>query len=116
MYRPRVQGLQVGQVLVIRNSDDHERKYQALLLQGQYRLTDAWTVAGNWTWQTTDADAFHWRPVVEWEDMLNSKFKYGPDLLYTDVAKMTWGPFRTLKPPMPSQHDIFKDPPDVPTV
>ncbi len=24
----------------------------------------------NWTWQTTDADAFHWRPVVEWEDMI----------------------------------------------
>ena len=54
--------------------------------------------------------------VVEWDDMLNSKFRYGPDLLYTDAAKMTWGPFRTLKPPMPSQHDIFKDPPDVPTV
>ncbi len=53
--------------------------------------------------------------VVEWEDMLTSKFKYGPDLLYTDAAKMTWGPFRTLKPPMPSQHDIFKDPAEVPT-
>ena len=54
--------------------------------------------------------------VVEWDDMLNSKFKYGPDLLYTAPAQMTWGAFRTLKPPMPNQHDIFKDPPEVPTV
>jgi myo-inositol 2-dehydrogenase / D-chiro-inositol 1-dehydrogenase len=54
--------------------------------------------------------------VVEWDNMLNSKFHYGPELLYTDPAKMAWGPFRTLKPPMPSQHDIFSDKPEVPTV
>jgi len=48
---------------------------------------------------------------VKWEDILNSKFQYGPDLLYTDASKMTWGEFRTLKPPMPSRHDIFKNPP-----
>jgi myo-inositol 2-dehydrogenase/D-chiro-inositol 1-dehydrogenase len=54
--------------------------------------------------------------VVEWDDILNSKFQYGPPNLFTEPAKMTWGPFRTLKPPMPSQHDIFKDPPEVPTV
>lgn len=54
--------------------------------------------------------------VVEWDDMLNSKFHYGPELLYTDVARMTWGAFRTLKPPMPSRHDIFKDPAEVPMV
>jgi predicted dehydrogenase len=46
--------------------------------------------------------------VVEWEEMLNSKFAYGPELLYTDAGKMKWGAFRTLKPPLPSQHDIFK--------
>jgi predicted dehydrogenase len=51
---------------------------------------------------------------VTWDDMLNSKFQYGPELLYTDASKMQWGAFRTLKPPMPSQHDIFKDPPVVP--
>lgn len=50
---------------------------------------------------------------VEWDQILNSEFKYGPDQLYTDAAKMTWGPFRTLKPPMPSLHDIFKKPPMV---
>jgi hypothetical protein len=39
---------------------------------------------------------------------------YGPDLLYKDCAKMTWGDFRTLQPPMPSDHNIFKDPPVLP--
>jgi len=54
--------------------------------------------------------------VVEWDDMLNCKFHYGPQILFTAPAKMTFGPFRTLQPPMPSQHDIFKNPPEVPTV
>lgn len=53
---------------------------------------------------------------VEWDTVLNSKFTYGPELIYTDCAKMEWGPFRTLQPPMPSMHDIFKDPPMVPVV
>lgn len=53
---------------------------------------------------------------VQWDDILNSNFKYGPELVYTDCAKMTWGAFRTLKPPMPGIHDIFKNPPSVPTV
>jgi predicted dehydrogenase len=48
---------------------------------------------------------------VTWDAMLNSKFMYGPELLYTDCAKMEWGAFRTLKPPMPSMHDIVKNPP-----
>ncbi len=54
--------------------------------------------------------------VVEWDDMLNCKFHYGPDILFTEPAKMSFGAFRTLQPPMPSRHDIFKDPPEVPTV
>jgi myo-inositol 2-dehydrogenase / D-chiro-inositol 1-dehydrogenase len=53
---------------------------------------------------------------VEWDDMLNAKFHYGPDILFEDASKMTFGPFRTLKPPMPSEHNIFKNPPEVPTV
>lgn len=53
--------------------------------------------------------------VVEWEDMKNSEFAYGPEVLYKDAAKMTWGPFRTLKAPMPGDHDIFSKPPQVPT-
>jgi predicted dehydrogenase len=51
---------------------------------------------------------------VDWETVLNSKFAYGPELLYENCAKMEWGPFRTLQPPMPGMHDIFKDPPVVP--
>ena len=51
---------------------------------------------------------------VEWDAILNSNFKYGPDLLYTDLSKLQWGSFRTLKPPMPSVHNIFSDPPTVP--
>jgi len=48
---------------------------------------------------------------VEWDTVLNSKFKYGPDLLYSDCAKMEFGPFRTLRPPLPSMHNIFREPP-----
>jgi predicted dehydrogenase len=51
---------------------------------------------------------------VTWDQILNSEFKYGPDLLYTDAHKMAWGAFRTLKPPMPSQYNIFKKPAEVP--
>jgi hypothetical protein len=47
---------------------------------------------------------------VDWDTVLNSNFHYGPDLLYADCSKMEWGPFRTLQPPMPSMHNIFKDP------
>ncbi|MCX7826005.1 MAG: Gfo/Idh/MocA family oxidoreductase [Verrucomicrobiae bacterium] len=53
---------------------------------------------------------------VEWDAILNSKFCYGPELVYEDPSKMTWGPFRTLKPPMPSMHDILKDPPVIASV
>jgi len=51
---------------------------------------------------------------VEWDAIANSKFAYGPELLYTDCAKMQFGPFRALKPPMPSVHDIFKGTPNLP--
>jgi predicted dehydrogenase len=53
---------------------------------------------------------------VNWEDVLNSNFAYGPEQLYSDCSKMQWGPFRTLQPPMPSQHNILSDPPMVPVV
>ena len=53
--------------------------------------------------------------VVEWEDMKNSEFAYGPELVYTDASKMQWGAFRTLRPPMPGDHDIFAKPPQVRT-
>ncbi len=52
---------------------------------------------------------------VEWDAVLNSKFMYGPELVYGDAHKMQWGAFRTLKPPMPSVYNTLKDPPMVPT-
>ncbi len=51
---------------------------------------------------------------LEWDEVLNSKFMYGPELLYTDASKMKFGDFRTLKPPMPSLFDSLKTPPMVP--
>ena len=54
--------------------------------------------------------------VVEWDDMKNNEFTYGPELLYTDASKMQFGAFRTLKSPMPGNHDIFSKPPKVATV
>lgn len=53
--------------------------------------------------------------VVEWDDVLKSKFAYGPPELYTNPAGMKWGAFRTLKSPMPGSHDIFKDKVELPT-
>jgi predicted dehydrogenase len=47
---------------------------------------------------------------VSWEDILNSKFMYGPEQLYRDCSKMQFGAFRTLQPPVPNSHNIFKDP------
>lgn len=51
---------------------------------------------------------------LEWDEVLNSKFMYGPEQLYTDASKMQFGEFRTLRPPMPSLYDILKNPPMAP--
>jgi len=51
---------------------------------------------------------------VSWDEVLESKFAYGPEQLYQDCAKMQYGSFRTLQSPMPSMHNILKDPPMVP--
>jgi len=51
---------------------------------------------------------------VEWDTILNNEFKYGPEQLYKDPSKLQFGPFRTLMPPMPNIHNIFKNPVTVP--
>jgi predicted dehydrogenase len=51
---------------------------------------------------------------VEWDAILNSEFAYGPEALFKDCSQMQYGPFRTLKPPMPKAHNILKDPPLAP--
>lgn len=53
---------------------------------------------------------------IDWDGVLNSSWKYGPDLLYTDASKLQFGDFRTLRPPMPNSHNILKDPPNVPVL
>jgi predicted dehydrogenase len=50
---------------------------------------------------------------MEWDAILKSTFAYGPKLLYEDAAKLEFGDFRTLKPPMPKLHNILSDPPKV---
>ena len=51
---------------------------------------------------------------MEWDDILNSSFVYGPATLYTDAGNLHWENFRRLQPPMPGSHDIFAKPPMVP--
>ena len=48
---------------------------------------------------------------VTWDKVLEAPFMYGPEQLYKDASKMEFGAFRTLKSPMPSKHNILKDPP-----
>jgi predicted dehydrogenase len=51
---------------------------------------------------------------LDWDTVLNGKFIYGPEQNYQDSSKLEYGPFRTLKPPMPSLHNIYDDPPLLP--
>ncbi|MBI2927247.1 MAG: Gfo/Idh/MocA family oxidoreductase [Verrucomicrobia bacterium] len=51
---------------------------------------------------------------VEWDAIAKSKFAYGPEQVYVDSSKLQFGPFRTLRPPMPSLHDILREPPMLP--
>jgi len=51
---------------------------------------------------------------VEWDTILNSKFKYGPDQLYVDASKMSFGDFRTLEAPMPGLFNTLKEPVSAP--
>jgi myo-inositol 2-dehydrogenase / D-chiro-inositol 1-dehydrogenase len=50
---------------------------------------------------------------VEWDPILNNRFGYGPVQVYLDASKMSFGEFRTLPPPLPSQHDVLSNPPVV---
>jgi len=77
-------------------------------------LNEAKQVADSTLTAMMGREAAYSGAAVEWDDMLNSTFTYGPEVLYSDCSKMEWGDFRTLAPPMPSQHDIFKQPPALP--
>lgn len=51
---------------------------------------------------------------VTWDEILNCKFAYAPEQLYQDCSKMEFSAFRSLQPPMPSMHNILKEPAVVP--
>lgn len=42
----------------IRNSDEPQRKYEALLLQGRYRITSGWSAEAHWTLQIKNEGNF----------------------------------------------------------
>ncbi len=44
---------------------------------------------------------------VEWDTLVNSRFTYAPEQLYTDCSKMEFGPYRVLQPPVPGSHDVL---------
>lgn len=77
-------------------------------------LNEAKQVADSTLTAILGREAAYSGEAIEWDAMLNNNFKYGPEQLYADASKMTWGAFRTLKPPMPSEHNLFSKPPAVP--
>jgi len=53
---------------------------------------------------------------TDWDSVLNSTYAYSPEQLIKDPAAMQWGAFRTLRPPMPGDHSVTKNPAVVPEV
>ncbi len=92
---------------------EHVDLIQAILKDGD--LNEAAQVTDSTLTAILGREAAYSGRGVEWDEVLNSKFMYGPEQLYTDASKMQFGDFRTLKPPMPSLFDSLKTPPMVPT-
>ena len=53
---------------------------------------------------------------VEWKDILDCKFEYGPKLLYSNAPAMKFGAFRELKSPLPGSFNTLAVPPVFETV
>ena len=85
-------------------------------ISGDTDLNEAKQVTDSCVTAIMGREAAYGGGVVEWNDMVESKFAYAPPELYSDPAGMKWGAFRTLKPPMPGDHDIFKDKVELPTI
>ncbi len=100
------------------NVDPYQREHEDLInaIAQDKPLNEGQQVTDSTLTALMGREAAYGGGVVEWDDMKDSTFAYGPEQLYKDASKMTWGAFRTLRPPMPSQHDIFASPPQVPTV
>lgn len=105
VWRPNVTGNDNGYV------NEHTNLISAIL--NDTPLNEAKQVTDSTLTALLGREAAYSGAEVEWDAMLNSKFAYGPEQLYQDPSKMVWGPFRTLVPPGPGRHDIFKTPPMV---
>jgi myo-inositol 2-dehydrogenase / D-chiro-inositol 1-dehydrogenase len=89
--------------------NEHRNLIEAI--QEDKPLNEATQVADSTLTAIMGREAAYSGGEVEWEAMRDSKFAYGPDLLYKDCGSMQFGSFRTLEPPMPSRHNILKNPP-----
>jgi myo-inositol 2-dehydrogenase / D-chiro-inositol 1-dehydrogenase len=92
--------------------NEHRDLLQAIL--NDKPLNEAKQVADSTLTAIMGREAAYTGSEVDWETALDSKFAYGPDTLYGDCSKMDWGAFRTLKSPIPSRHNPFKTPPEIP--
>lgn len=93
---------------------EHADLLQAIISDTELNETE--TVTDSTLTAIMGREAAYSGGVVEWDDIKASEFAYGPEQLYKDASKMEFGAFRTLKPPMPGNHDIFSKPPQVPAV
>jgi predicted dehydrogenase len=91
---------------------EHEDLIQAIINDTPMNETE--TVTNSTLTAIMGREAAYSGSVVEWDDMKSNTYKYGPELLYTDASKMTFGDNRVLMPPMPGTHSIFGDKPTVP--
>ena len=92
--------------------NEHRDLIQAIL--DDKPLNEARQVADSTLTAIMGREAAYSGGEVTWDEMAESKFAYGPELLYQDCAKMEFGSFRTLQPPMPNEHNVLKDPPILP--
>jgi hypothetical protein len=77
-------------------------------------LNEAKQVADSTLTAIMGREAAYSGAAVEWDAIKASDWAYAPPILFQDASKMEFGSFRSLQPPMPSDHNIFKDPPVVP--
>jgi myo-inositol 2-dehydrogenase / D-chiro-inositol 1-dehydrogenase len=100
-WRPRVQ-----------NDDGYLNEHVNLIraIVDDTDLNEAKTVTDSTLTAIMGREAAYSGSAVEWDAILASKFAYGPEQLYLDASKLQFGRFRTLRPPMPSAHDVLKDP------
>src|SRR5205823_3136285 len=95
-----VHNIDIGNLIM----NDHRDLMHAIVNDNP--LNEAKQVADSTLTAIMGREAAYSGAEVDWDTILNSKWSYGPDLLYQDCSKLTWGAFRTLAPPIPSQHDV----------